>query len=646
MRALTTALLGSLFAVALTARAAVPPWVTEAAKSSLPAALVKDAKAAVLLDDVEVTVTSADVVTTRHRRVLKILTAAGAALGYASVPFDGDTDIRVLHGWAIDEAGREYEVRERDAVQLTPYAGELYSDARVKVLRLPAATPGSVIAYEYEQRDRPYLLQTVWRFQSDLPVARARFHLVLPVAWTYDARWSKYDPVEPEGSDATSATWELRDVPAIGDEPRMPDPDSLAGSLGLSFVSSSAYSPKAHQSWDDIGRWFYGLASPRAVRTPEVEAKVRALAHANAAESVHAMARFAQKDVRYVAVEIGIGGYQPHAAADVFANRYGDCKDKATLLRTMLAAIGVASDYVLVHTTRGMVDPRLPTIEAFNHVILAIHVPRGSLIPAHATIDHPRLGKLLIFDPTSTLTPFGDLPPYLQAGQGLLVTSDGGEIIELPMPAPEVNQLRRVARLKLGADGTLTGEVEEVRTGTVASEIRGALQPLTTAERARYFDSVLASHLASSTSAGLSITGVDDAEAELVVKYTFRAPDYGKRVAGMMLVRPRVIGEKAEAIADASTRRYGYVMDGPSVQIDDVSIAIDPSLTLDELPAATEVSTPLFGYSSHTELANGTLHYTRRYVTRSFVVDRASLPELNRAFSQIAADERASAVFK
>ena len=58
------------------------------------------------------------------------------------------------------------------------------------------------------------------------------------------------------------------------------------------------------------------------------------------------LANYMQRNIRYVAIEVGIGGFQPHPAADVFAHQYGDCKDKATLLSTMLKQIGIDSYYV------------------------------------------------------------------------------------------------------------------------------------------------------------------------------------------------------------------------------------------------------------------------------------------------------------
>src|SRR5208283_3003611 len=92
---------------------------------------------------------------------------------------------------------------------------------------------------------------------------------------------------------------------------------------------------------------------------------------------IQALAAFVQDDIRYVAIELGIGGYQPHAAADVLRHRYGDCKDKATLLSAMLREIGVASYYVIINSERGSLTTAAPPNIEFNHAILAIALPDG-----------------------------------------------------------------------------------------------------------------------------------------------------------------------------------------------------------------------------------------------------------------------------
>ncbi|HEX8172822.1 MAG TPA: DUF3857 domain-containing protein [Thermoanaerobaculia bacterium] len=645
MRKLFLLVLSLGAAASLHARVNVPDWVREAARTPVPAN-VGDAKAVVLLDSTNIEVVSPTSITLRHSRVLKILTAAGRDAGYAAVGFDRDTKLGSLHGWSIDPKGVEYEVKERDAVETSPYNGELFSDTRMKILRIPAADPGSIVAWEYTQSERPYLLQSLWMFQDSLPVARARFNATYPPGWTHEVRWANHDAVAP--LTAGTASWELRDVPAVADEPRMPAAEAVAGRMAIDFIPPSGdATARAQRSWGEIARFFWSLASTRNNATPELQKKVHELVPepAKKADAVRTLGRFAQRDVRYVAVEIGIGGYQPHAAGDVFSNRYGDCKDKATLLRTMLREVGVESEYVLVHTTRGVVAPDLPTMFTFNHVISAIRVPADA--PKwSAIIEHPKLGKLLLFDPTSTTTPLGSLPSYLQGSRGLLVTPDGGELIELPALDAETNQLRRKATLQLDESGTLSGRVEEVRTGHIAGELRSALQSLNEAERQRFMESVMSAHLAHYSVAGLTIENLDDTDSDLIVKYDVKAPNYATRVAGMLLVRPRVIGQKGEGVIDLAKRTLGYVTEGPSVQTDEVEIALPSPLAVDELPAPVSMKTSAVDYASKSEFHDGKLRYHRRYALHTFFVPRESIPELNKAFTTILADERASAVLK
>ena len=145
-----------------------------------------------------------------------------------------------------------------------------------------------------------------------------------------------------------------------------------------------------------------------------------------------------QHDIRYVAIELGIGGWQPHAASEVFTHHYGDCKDKATLMSSMLSQIGVESFYVVINSERGAITPRdARKLGGFNHVVLAIKLPPNISDPSLvATVQHPRLGSLLYFDPTNELTPFGEIGGYLQENYGLLVTPEGGELVELPKQPP------------------------------------------------------------------------------------------------------------------------------------------------------------------------------------------------------------------
>src|SRR2546429_9895187 len=111
-----------------------------------------------------------------------------------------------------------------------------------------------------------------------------------------------------------------------------------------------------------------------------------------AVDKMVALAKFVQQDIRYVAIELGIGGIQPHAAGEVFQHHYGDCKDKATLMGAMLKEIGVDSYYVIINSERGSVTPETPAHkDGFDHAIIAVKLP-DSVVDASlmATIVHPK----------------------------------------------------------------------------------------------------------------------------------------------------------------------------------------------------------------------------------------------------------------
>ena len=196
---------------------------------------------------------------------------------------------------------------------------------------------------------------------------------------------------------------------------------------------------------------------------------------------MQALAGYVQQDIRYVAIELGIGGLQPHPAKEIYSHHYGDCKDKATLLSAMLKEVGVDSYYLSINTTRGAVTAQTPPqMYWFDHEILGVRLPEdvkdASLV---AIYQHPTLGRVLIFDPTDELTPFGYLRGALQANYGLLVTPDGGDLIQLPQLAPASNGVHRAGKLKLSADGTLSGDVTEIRLGDYGAQQRYALRTAT-----------------------------------------------------------------------------------------------------------------------------------------------------------------------
>jgi hypothetical protein len=624
----------------------VPDWVKAAAATPVPV-LAGDPRGVVLFDETTTTVSGAGEIRVLHRSVSKILTSAGRDLGEIAVREDGETRLKYLRAWTITAKGEELQTGDKEAIESSAVPGELYGDQNLVLLRIPGAEPGSIIAVEYERRGRPYALQDAWVFQAGIPVMSSRYSLVLPDGWAHDEKWFNTPGVAAvRAGDAT--VWEMRNIAALKEEPHRLADYVVAARLSVNFIPPrEQVAGKAHRTWDDVAAWYAALTADRGVTTPQLAVKARELAagKTSAFEKVAAIGAFTQHDVRYVAIEIGIGGYQPHLAGDILLNHYGDCKDKVTLMRALLREAGVASDYVLATTQRHTVEPGFASVEGFNHVVVA--VPVGADAPAlPAVITHPRLGRILIFDPTDEMTPLGSLPEYLQNNELLVVTPEGGTVIHIAPAGPADNRLTVAATLSLDAAGSLRGDVQETRSGSIAASWRSWLHGMTEAERLRAIHGRVGAHLSQFEMTGFAIENLTDSSRDLVFRYKISAPAYAKRAGALLLVRPRVLGEKAETLIDLKERAYDYETDGPSLQTDDIDIALPEGLTVDELPAAVNVNASGFRYGSETKVEKNVLHYHREYRVERFSVPRAELAEVNRVFTAIMADERNSAVLK
>ncbi len=626
--------------------ASAPEWLRSAARAPLPA-YPPDTNAVVLLEQHDSTVKENGETVVVYRRAVKILRKEVRDEAEFGATFDNEAKLKYIRAWSIGADGKEAEWKDKDFVETSPYSGELYSDERMKMIHVPGGEPGAVVGFEYERRERPYLLDINWHFQENIPVRESRYSLQLPAGWEFKSYWVHYQPAAPTSDGGNHFTWQLHDIPPIEVEPNMQHWNAVAGRMAVAYFGSSQVA--SLKSWPEISHWYYNLTRASRETTPEISQKARELTAGKKSlvEIVESLGAFVQRDVRYVAIEIGIGGYQPHPAASIFRNRYGDCKDKATLLNTMLHDVGIEASYLLVHTSRGVVDPEAPS-SYFNHVITAVELPAA--LDAHklqSVVKAKDGWRYLLFDPTDTYTQAGELPVHLQDSYGLLVREQGGELIHLPLLRPEANELRRTATLKLQPDGTLSGEVREARSGEGASFGREAFSSgeKDGTELVKFLDSQLKRSLSGFTVEKSSIENLAALDKDLIIQYNFSAQKYAKTAGDLLILRPRVMGAKGEDLG-SKPRKYPVEFRAASHQSDVFDIELPPGYSVDELPRPVKLDVGFAEYSSKTEMKGSVLRYSRDYTIRQVLVPMDHMADLKRLMSGINADERSSVLLK
>ncbi|HXX20259.1 MAG TPA: DUF3857 and transglutaminase domain-containing protein [Candidatus Acidoferrum sp.] len=630
-----------------------PDWLRAAAQEKLPD-YDKETVAVILLDETQTTVRDNGEIYTLHRAAARLLRPEGKReYGGIAVPFDKDEKVSYLKAWTIEANGHEIAVGDKDVIE-HGYLTELeYEDVRVKSLPFPEANPGNVVGFEYLERQRPYVFEDLWGFQGRAPVVTARLELQLPSGWEFTTSWFNYPEQQPQTPGSNHYVWEIKNLPGIETEPDMPNWRAVAGWAGIKyFPRDPAMRAKSSGSWQDVGLWYDELSKSRRAASSDIQQKVAELTAgvSDPLAKIQVLAKYVQQNIHYFAVEIGIGGWQPHPAAEVFAHKYGDCKDKATLLSAMLHEVGIESYYVAVDHRRGFIHPTYPSVY-MDHMILAIRlpdsVPDGTL---YALVRDPKLGRLLIFDPTSEHTPVGYLPWQLQSNYGLVMAPDGGHLISLPLLPASTNRLLRTGKFTVTSNGALIGDVQELEWGGPAAREREQFLDAEPSKRSEVFDRFLANFLASFTLTGASLGNLEKYDDTLSLNYKFVSPGYANAAGDLLFLRPRVVGDKDTGMLRLFTehkpRQYPIEFDEATRQDDVFDITVPAGFVIDGLPQPVQADCDYASYRSETKFADGVLHYKRTFEIKDVMVPKEKLPAVRDFLQQVAADQQAAAVLR
>jgi len=613
----------------------------------------EETDAVVLYSETELTVLGPGKMKRLERRVYKILRSNGEAYGAVRVEFTPQSRVTSIHGWCIPAQGKDFEVKDRDVIETAMSdvdGGELINDVRRKLMRIPASVPGSIIGYEVEQEMQPYEMTDEWDIQDIVPVREARYTVRLPPSWSYKAFWLNHNQSAPTEVAPGQWRWVATDLKPVKLERRMPPWQGIAARMVLSLQPPGGKGG-GFQSWQEVGTWYLGLINGRRDPSPQLRQKVQELTASapDPLSKMRALATFAQRDIRYVAIELGVGGVQPHPASEVLAHGYGDCKDKVTVLSSMLKEIGVESHYVLINTERGSVAAGTPPNMGFNHVILAIQLPAGvDTAQLPAVFAHKTLGTVLFFDPTNPLISLGYLPGELQANFGLLVTPAGGELLALPQAPGALNGVARTAKLTLDENGTLTGDVRETWLGDAAADQRYTLSTAQQdVDQIKPIEGMLTHSLSTFQVLHASVGNLKVMEQPLIWKYTVEIPRYPRTAGDLMIIRPRVFGSMSSGLLETKEpRQHPIEFEAPRRNTDVFEITVPAGFVPDALPPAVNKDLGFVSYRSSTTFSGNVLRYTRTLEVKELSVPVAKVLSLRDFFREIEADERNSAVLK
>ncbi len=647
--ALATVILGTgtpSFASWFNKNQPVPDWGMQAWKTHTPD-YAKDAAAVILYHELVESIDNNGRAVEREREAIRILKPQGRG-NTCAVSYDETEKVNYFRAWTIAADERQYQAQDPDFMEEGDTGVPIMlSTRKVKIAHPPAVDVGATIICESEEWMEPYLQEKIWSIQNGIPVVFQALEIDLPQGRAHTESWHRHEAVKPVEVAPNHWRWEINDTAALTlrDIPSAPERAALEARMSVQWGQAAV--PGTESQWRAIGQWVTELEANRPDPSPEITAKVKELI-AGAPDFYAKLERITesiQKDIRYFIVMRGIGGLQANHAADIFRNRYGDCKDKTTLLISMLQVAGIKAYYVPVDHRRGVVDPEDPSLMG-DHMITAIEVPADVNDERLQAIVTGKDGKrYLIFDPTDERTPVGNLGSYLQGGYGLLSAGASSQVIALPVLAPEANGTERKGEFTLAADGTLAGSIDAFHSGPEGADLRTFLKYTDEKERRAYWETHIAHDLPGVVLNSFQFLQAPALNKPLEFHYQLTAGQYAHSAGPLLLVRPRVLGSFAVPFDD-KPRTLPIDLNATGRWHDSYDITLPEGFVVDETPEPVNVDEEFASYHSTITAKENKLHYERDFIVRQVQIPADKADAFRKLEGAILMDEKGTAVLK
>lgn len=540
----------------------------------------KDGTSAVELADVRVErVAENGLSTVREQQVAYIVGEQGAReYTTRTVTYSpGAQKLQVLHARVFKADGRIVNAETAADSGPSDATAAMYYDTRTRTLRYPSLEKGDVVELDYrlmpDATTNPYgdYFGELVTFGSSLPRKLQRYVLITPAAHPMHIaaeRLAKANETQVNGD--TVYAWEMRDLAPQPNEPKEPATTEFAPYVHVSTFAS----------WEQVGRWYAQLIAPQFKLDAALREELTKLTAGKNTdeERITAIHHFVLRNTHYVALEFGVFSYKPYPVAQVYARRFGDCKDKASLMIALLRAAGIDADLALVRTRRlGDVSGAATSISIFNHAV--VYIPKYDLW----------------LDGTAEYAGSHELPIDDQGAQALTVAMDGSaQLRRIPVTLPMENYTHRQVRAEVRPDGRIQFTGSAYTRGEDAPGLRREYE-VTERQRAN-FRNRLAEVLPAVRLDSVEVNGAHDLESDVIVNFSGNLDANAGRKS-VTLTPSWMMRSYVQTLAPLASRTQDLVLPAPWTTEEELHFVLPGGSRIEDLPQDTNLETP-FGVAS------------------------------------------------
>ncbi len=536
--------------------------------------------------------------------IQQILKERGKKVAEVEIGYDSTYEkVELIFAHTITKEGEVVSVGKENIRDVSKYLDyPLYSNARAFIISMPSVDIGSIIEYKVKIYSSKLIneddFSIVYRLREQYPIFNAKFKLILPhnkkiyFKYLHKERAEKYS-LEPQTiyeKKNKIYLWEFKCIEPIVHEYNMPPLAEVNPAIIISSFSS----------WEEIYKWWHKLFIDKIILNKEVKAFVDNLIKevSSDLEKAKRIYEFCTKNIRYVAVEYGKSGYEPHLANEVFLNRYGDCKDQTVLLTAMLRYAGLKAYPVLIPTREVYpISKDFPSIN-FNHAICAL--------------DYK--GKLIFMDPTSETTSFGNLPLGDQNRYAMVFKDKGEEIIRTPLK--KNNAIIYKTIISLDKEGKAVIEREVTTKGFYTTGYRWYLKHTHPDKIKEDIQNKMIEISSFARLLEYKIKNIDSFDEPPLLYYRFLSKQFLNPAGNLRIVSlPTDIGVDYNLISKEK-RNFSVDFDGVYTKNSTVKIVLPPNLKVKYLPQNINLHTKHFSFSVTYKVKNNTIIVQRIFTVK------------------------------
>jgi tetratricopeptide (TPR) repeat protein len=515
-----------------------------------------------------------------HQLAAQIHDAEGArSFRTFPIQFDPAAQRVTVRAARVYRGGRRLDAMQTFEQQLGEPWYRIWYDTRALVVVFPDLEPGDVVELRWRIDDIAERNQFD-DYYGDLhylggqsPIAHMEYVLISPTSRHFyfnEPRLASLQHQHREEGTTRIDRFVAEDVPAIEPEESMPGMTEVVPYLHVS----------TYRDWSAVGRWYWGLIHDQLYADESLTRVVRDLV-ANAPDvrtKVQRIYDWVIRNTRYVGLEFGIHGFLPYRVPQIVQRGFGDCKDKASLIYTMLREAGIDARIVLVRTRRNGAITDLPaSLAIFDHAIA--YVPELDLF-LDGTAEHSGTTEFPQMDQGVTVLVVGpDASGNVQA-----------ELRRTPVQPAEQNRRTRTIAVDLEADGRARIEVDEEVRGAEAPGYRSTYQAEGT--RRERFERALRGLFPGIELGTHSIEGLTRYEDPIRLRYVAEVPQLAVADADGLRMRATVLDELTRLLARTQTRRYPLDLQGTSSYVEDRRIRIPAGMRVLQLPEGGTAESP------------------------------------------------------